>query len=151
MNIKELLELAGELGKVVVVDDSGNVKGVFVTYESFQRLMGSNLAQSDSPESDVAEKVNRAIIEAQMQDDDDLPAAEAAVAVPVESVGGAPQRLNSLLSKRAEELFKSIPQNKAAVREKVDMRAEVIDPNFDWNAPEGGNDDEEIRPNFDNI
>ncbi len=155
MNLQELLKIAGEQGKVVVVDESGNVKGVLLTYDAFQQLSKTNEtaalapAKPITPAEDQTEKVNRAILEAQLNQEEsveNLPPMAATMQPQVE-------RLDSLLSRRAEQLFKSMPHNRsdAIPRTVVDMRSEVIDPNYDFNAPEISVDDEEIRPNFDDI
>lgn len=146
MNIKDLLQIAGEQGKVVVVDESGEVKGVMVSYSEYQKLTGNTgLKEKPTPE-DVTEKINRAILQAQLMEDATVDVA------PTPPPAKPAQRLDSLLSKRAEQLFKSMPANRNGnSRPAVDMRSEVVDPNFDYNAPVVTSEDEEIRPNFDDI
>ena len=142
MTIQELLKLAGDQGKVVVVDEAGDVKGVFLSYESYQQTAGTSLA-SVKPVAPDPEIVNREILEAQLQDDAVLPA-------PAEAVqSDTAERLDSLLSRRAEQLFRAMPHR--VERDFHDLRSEVIDPNFNFNAPDVSTDDEVIKPNFDDI
>ncbi len=148
MDLKELIQIAGEQGKVIIIDDNGEVKGVFVAYDSNAR--NGKPEQSAEQKKDIdPEKINRAILEAQLQDEA-TPTPAVAVPEPDALIPPA-ERLDSLLSRRAQELFRSVP-NKAE-RKVVDMRAEVIDPNYDFNAPEVSSEDENeiIRPNFDDI
>lgn len=148
MNIKELLSLAGDQGKIVVVNDLGEIKGVYLAYEEYQKLVGHKpVAHAKKTETEnEAEKINRAILEAQLKDE----------TTPLDPIPTAPlyqpvERLDSMLSRRAEQLFKSMPHREIPRSPQVDMRSEVIDPNFDFSAPSVTNDDEVIRPNFDDI
>lgn len=128
--MKELLQLAGREGKVIVVDEQGDVQGVLLTTEYYQKLVGARQEMKRVVE-DFAEKVNREILQAQLSED-----SEPAVS--------APERIDSILSERAQDLFKSMPYGRNGIKPTVDLRSEVIDPNFDFNA-------EEIKPSFDDI
>lgn len=145
MNIKDLMQLAGKQGKVIVVNELGDVQGVFMSFNAYQKLSGSIpiTEVKEQPKPDP-EKINREILESQLAEEEILSATED----PAKIEKQAPlEKLDSLLSKRAEQLFKSIPYNYTG---RPDLRSEVIDPNYDFNAPES-NDDEVIKPSFDDI
>lgn len=146
MNLKDFLQLAGKQGKVVIVDEAGEVKGVFLPYDEYQKIVGEKSAKPEPTAEDVAEKVNREILQAQLEEvisssdggtsqsnlqnvtiENDL------VDEPVD-VSFTAERIDSLINKRAQDLFKSIPYNFTAAPE-VSSAAS----------------DEEIKPNFDDI
>lgn len=140
MTLDDLLKLAGEQGRVVVVGEDGAVKGVFLPYEHYQKISGGK--SYDQQKEDVAEQVNREILNAQLEEVmapsdvviSHLP--QTPVPIPEESVlefSTNAERIDSLLSKRAQNLFKSIP--------------------YDYSVPEvnTASADEEIKPNFDDI
>jgi hypothetical protein len=145
MNLKDLLKLAGEQGKVVVVDELGEVKGIFMTYEAYGQMQGSVVQATPKETEPESERINRAILEAQLKDETTPPT----LSPESHTLSQPAERLDTLLSKRAQQLFRSMPYK--SERPINDMRSEVIDPNYDFNAPETSNDDEVIRPNFDDI
>lgn len=112
---------------MVVVGEDGSVKGVFLQYDDYQKISGGK--SIEEKKEDLAEKVNREILQAQLEE----------VISPADggsgtgSIENTAERIDSLLSKRAQELFKSIPYN--------------------YSVPEVATaaDDEEIKPNFDDI
>lgn len=130
MTIQELLKLAGEQGKVVVVDEQGELKAVLLTGSEYQRLAGA--ASTDTAESE-AERINREILLAQLEEVMGLPATMPSIAEP-------PERIDSVLSRRAEDLFRSLPIDKPPIH-----------PYQNFTTPEVTSTDEEIKPNFDDI
>ncbi len=127
MNIPDLLKLAGEQGKVVILDEQGNLKAVLLSGDDYQTLTGGQTAQQTA-ETD-AERVNREILQAQLEEVMALPGIAQPDMDPPESIG-------SVLSRRAEDLFRSLP----------------INPHTNFSAPEVTTEaDEEIKPNFDDI
>ena len=144
MTIKDLMQLAGKQGKVIVVNELGGVQGVFLSFDSYQKLVGVPEAKIE-PKHD-AEKINREILDAQLSEESIMSATEDQTLAPAQP---PIEKLDALLSKRAEQLFKSIPYNYNGHTSR-DLRAEVIDPNYDFNEPESS-EDEVIRPSFDDI
>ena len=147
MELKDFLQLAGQQGKVVVIGEDGNVKGMFLSFDEFQKLSGQDPSAAKAPPQDLTEKANREILQAQLEEvisstNGGLGAAmpepeeiEAQIIEPLE-------RIDSVLSKRAQELFKSIP---------VDPMP-MDYPYRDYTTPHvSHNSDEEIKPNFDDI
>ncbi|MEZ4180177.1 MAG: hypothetical protein R3B41_01490 [Candidatus Doudnabacteria bacterium] len=71
MNIQELLKIAGKQGKTVVVDQAGQVLAVLLSPEHYQKL--SKLAEQGNHSrreiKDAIERVNQAIMRAQLEDD----------------------------------------------------------------------------------
>lgn len=131
MNVDEFLKLAGEQGKVVVLGEDGSVKGVFLQYAEYLKISGNK--SYDQQKEDVAEKANREILQAQLEEV--MSPTDVAFANSVNSAEFASnaERIDSLLNKRAQNLFKSIP--------------------YDYSVPEVATTatDEEIKPNFDDI
>ncbi len=196
MNIQELLKIAGEQGKVVIVDAEGSIQGVYLDYVEYQKLTCTSTkgAKPSDKLNEQIERINREILQAQLEevtapvnlpttsvnkddyidpviadvitnllDDSNFLVKEAVVET--QAINQSQQQrtansLNELLSKRAETLFGNYP-GPSAPAPKVeiadnDLRAEVMDPNFDYgdNSDEHGDeavDDETIRPNFDDI
>lgn len=133
MDLKDFLQLAGKQGKVVVMGEDGNVKGVFLPFSEYQRLSGMPVKEAVEKE-DIAEKVNREILKAQLEEvistvDGGTARSQFVQPEPLEPV----ERIDSLINRRAQDLFKSIP-------------------NYDYVPPEvATSNDEEIKPNFDDI
>ena len=112
-SLQDLINLAkADGGKFFVIDDSGDAKLVIMSVEDYQRML---LGKLQRQVKDV-ESVNKMITQVQLQDD--LP-----VAPQPKSVTKGP----SLIHQRA------FPP--------VDLRAEVIDPSFDFEGPKVGIDD----------
>lgn len=173
MDLKDFLKLAGQQGKVVVMGDDGNVKGVFLSFDEFQKLSGQlsdQVYEKPAPQEDISEKVNREILQAQLEDvisttdggngnpsamqfDEETEEDETEVdGEDKEDDEGEfidlnpPERIDSVLSKRAQELFKSIPYD-------PENNSDLIQsPYKDFKTPEvATSSDEEIKPNFDDI
>ncbi len=136
MNLKDFLNLAGQQGKVVVIDEDGNVKGVFLSFDEYQKISGNK--SYDQQQEDIAEKANREILQAQLEEV--IAASDGGTAV------NLPERIDSVLSKRAQELFKSIPFDEPG------MQPTLNSPHRDYRTPEvATTSDEEISTNFDDI
>ena len=115
MTLQDLINLTkDDNGKVFVVDLEGNVKLVMLNVEEYQRLLLGKLKQQVR---DI-EAVNEEIIKAQLQEEPTMPE--------------VPTPLSQTLNKRAQELFKS---RKGPASFQQDLRSEVIDPSFDFEAP----------------
>ncbi len=147
MNLKELLKLAGEQGKVVIVGDDGDVKGLLLTYAEYQK----NHPQQDSTDARPdPEKINREILEAQLKDNiapsnHNLETVAAEVTMP-ESIG-------QILQERAQNLFVSKPAPPTLNEINYDPREESEHPALQRTASStiSLTDDEEIKPNFEDI
>lgn len=139
MEIKDLLKLAGEQGKVVVVGEDGSVRGVFLQLEDYQKISG-NKSVAEQKE-DIAEKVNREILQAQLEEviaPSDIAISNSPLNLPLALEVTEPQefsnnaeRIDSLLNKRAQNLFKSIPYNYSVPDVVTSAEDEEIKPNFD--------------------
>ncbi len=109
-NLQDILNLAKiDGGKFFVIDETGEAKLVILPMEEYQRLL---LGKLQKQILDV-EKVNREILKSQLQED--------RPAVPV------PQQ--------APVAVKGPTITHAPAFPRVDLRAEVIDPSFDFEAP----------------
>jgi hypothetical protein len=160
MNLKELLQFASSDGKVMVVNEDGEVKGVFLSFEEYQRLAGGATAANTAPFAPDPEKINREILEAQLsdtvdttnqnletiQDDQDVVAPHSVI---------MPTPIKNILHRRAKDLFMNQPYGRQEPPH-YDLREEVIDPTF--GVPQSNTQpvvetegDEEIKPNFDDI
>ena len=147
MNIKDLINLAGEEGKVVVLGEDGEVRGVFLVYNEYQKLAAIKPIRKPKQEQ-VIEEVNRAIMQAQLSEGIDTENKNLEI---VTKDPNPPQPLNQLLSKRAQEIFGDKPFGRGE-EPLYDMRAEVIDPHYGAPQPVVESDnDEEIKPEFDDI
>lgn len=147
MNIKDLLNIAGEQGKVVIMDSEGEVSGVLMSLEEYRNLTDLQLKKPE-PKLDP-EIINKEILNAQLSDTVELPTKNLEV---IESPATSPSPLGNLLSKRAEELFSEKPFGRGE-QPAYDMRSEVIDPNFGKPLQPviESDNDEEIKPEFDDI
>ncbi|HVY68028.1 MAG TPA: hypothetical protein VHA30_04010 [Patescibacteria group bacterium] len=115
-SFQDIISLAkADGGKFFIMDEQGNPQLIIMSIEEYQRLLLNKLQQQVT---DV-EKINREILEAQL----DEHAAEEAVKTSfrgptVTSQGQADGR-----------------------RQSVDLRAEVIDPSFDFEGPKNDLED----------
>ena len=104
--LKDIITLcSGDSGKVFVIDEAGDVKLVIMDVAEYQKLLLGKLQRQIV---DI-EKINQEITKAQLLDDSTPPAVEPTLSGPTYQSNGAPAR--------------------------VDLRAEVIDPTFDFDAP----------------
>lgn len=147
MNLKDLLKLAGEQGKVVIVGEDGEIKGVLVSHSDYSK---SNPAfDKPVPPVEDPEKVNRAILEAQLKDNMDLSGGSNLETI--EPDLKMPEPISQILQDRARNLFVARPAP-ALEDYAYDPREEVVDPKYGRvNAPLVSVDQEEIKPNFDDI
>jgi hypothetical protein len=155
MNIKDLVNLAGEEGKVVVLGDDGEVKGIFLVYNEYQKLAAIKPIRQEAPRPDP-ELINREILKAQLSDTVEVSNKNLeTIEEPTESdaVLSSPQPLGNLLSKRAQEIFGEKPFGNST-QPLYDMRSEVIDPSFGRPPLQPvveSDNDEEIKTDFEDI
>ncbi len=154
MNLKELLQFSDRNGKVMVVNEDGEVKGVFLSYEEYKRLAGAVGGTQSIPAAPDPEKINREILEAQLSETIDT--SNQNLETIQDDVDGVvpysvimPTPIKNILHRRAKDLFMSQPYGRQEPPH-YDLREEVIDPTFGqpFVDTEG---DEEIKPNFDDI
>jgi hypothetical protein len=115
-NLNDLINLAkADGGKFFVIDESGDAKLVIMSVEDYQHLL---LGKLQRQVLDV-ESINKEILRAQMED------------VPVSSANSKPQAKGpSVVNEPA--IFES---PSSVHHQPVDLRAEVIDPSFDFEGP----------------
>ncbi len=137
MNIKDYLHLAGEQGKVVIVGDDGKVQGVLLPYDEYKKIAGNMPVEPKQSAEDIAEKVNREILQAQLEEvisSSDAAKPEAILPDPLDPpvYSSNAERIDSLINKRAQNLFKSMPYNYTGTPEvKNETQDEEISTNFD--------------------
>ena len=109
----DLINLAkADGGKFFVIDEEGNAKLVIMSIEDYQRLLLGKLQR----QVEDIEQVNKIILKAQLNEDLSVaPSQESKFAGPQVISNGTPNR--------------------------VDLREEVIDPSFDFEAPKIDIDD----------
>lgn len=121
-NLQDIINLAKvDGGKFFVIDEKGDAKLIIMSVEEYQRLL---LGKLQKQVLDV-ENINKEILKAQLQDN-----TEAAPAVPKPfTQASAPwQKFGPKVMSEPE-----ISKN--------DLRAEVIDPSFDFEGPKVEIDD----------
>lgn len=123
-NLQDIIKLCeADQGKVFIMDEQGDVKLVILGVEHYQDLMLGSLKQKVASVVADLETANSEILQAQLEEDEGFRSfAEAA-------------------SGRFGELKR---RNMSP-----DLRQEVIDPTF--GNPQHDNDNEIIRPDFDDI
>ena len=115
-SLQDIIKLIGsDDSKAFIMDESGEIKLVVMGVGEYQRMLLGKLKQQVQ---DV-EEINRRILEAQLRESD------------------APAATSTPTGMTAE-------QSAAQKPKRVDMRSEVIDPNFNFDA-------EVIKPDFDDI
>lgn len=140
MTIKDFLHLAGEQGRVVIIGDDGKVQGVLLPYNEYKKIAGNVPQEPKLSAEDLAEQVNREILQAQLEEV--ISVADAAmpeVVLPDPSLVQEPpvyssnaERIDSLINKRAQNLFKSMPYNYTGTPEvSTNGQDEEISTNFD--------------------
>jgi hypothetical protein len=113
-NLNDLINLAkADGGKFFVIDESGDAKLVIMSVEDYQRLL---LGKLQRQVMDV-ETINKEILRAQLEEEPVLPKPE----TKVPTISNRP------------------PIHEP--RNAVDLRAEVIDPSFDFEGPKVEIDD----------
>jgi hypothetical protein len=131
MNLKDFLKLAGQEGKVVVVGEDGEVRGVFLPLAEYQKLAGE---QTEKPAENLVEKANREILQAQLEEvisSVDGGTASSQFTAEALSQNLPAERIDALLNRRAQELFKSVPNYHYTPPEVTSLADEEIAPNFD--------------------
>lgn len=153
MNLRELLNFAEDEGKLAVIDQDGKVLGVFLSPDQYERLKHGTVTKPTPQVSPDPEAVNRAITQVQLQEVDLMPPATTAHTVPQQlpqpHPSGTAVHINTLISERAQELFRSMPFGRMP-QPTVDLREQVIDPNFNFGTADNG-EDEEIKTSFEDI
>ncbi len=132
MDLKEILQLVGEQGKVVFVDENSEVKGILLSLKEYRATANisrpDSLTQPVNPQTvDLAEQVNKEILQALLEEV--ISSEDGGTATPLDL--NPPERIDSLLSKRAQDLFKSIPNYTYVPPEVITSIDEEIKPNFD--------------------
>lgn len=103
-------------GKFFVIDETGEAKLVIMGVEDYEKLLLNKLATKLEQQAEDAEKINREILKAQLQE--------------TESTAEAIDKPKALPS--VQQKFQPPRQ---------DLRAEVIDPSFDFEGPKVEIDD----------
>lgn len=112
-SLQDIINLSkADGGKFFVIDETGDARLVIMSVEDYQKLL---LGKLQRQVKDV-ENINREIIKAQLNEADIIPAVE------------VPKPVAPKVEVRHE-------------RAKVDLRAEVIDPSFDFEGPKVEIDD----------
>jgi len=118
-NLNDLINLAkADGGKFFVIDESGDAKLVIMSVEDYQRLL---LGKLQRQVLDV-EKINKEILKAQLEEDIPLQKTETK----------GPSVRNETFSPYSSSTEHHQP---------IDLRAEVIDPSFDFEGPKVDVDD----------
>jgi hypothetical protein len=121
-SLKDLINLIGQDGsKAYVLDETGEIKLVVLSVDEYQRVLRGKLRQ----QVEDIEAVNKQIVQAQLEDDSRAPQALSATSNLPAALGGV-----------------------KPARSAVDLRSEVIDPNFDFNTSDDG---EAVQTEFDDI
>ena len=110
-SLQDLINLAkADGGKFFVIDEKGEAKLVIMSVDDYQRMLLGKLQRQIL---DV-EKINKMITQAQLQEEEkispvvDIPKAKTSQGLKIENIPASPR---------------------------VDLRAEVIDPSFDFEGP----------------
>ena len=120
-NLQDLINLAkADGGKFFVMDETGEAKLVIMSVEDYERLLLGKLQKQIREQELDAEKINREILKAQLQD---TPAQAAAPSIPKPKFSGP-----------------NVSENKPLAH-RPDLREEVIDPSFDFEGPKMEIDD----------
>lgn len=120
-NLEDIIKLAeADGGKFFVIDTKGEAKLVIMGVEENQKLLLGKLQRQIKEQAEDIEKINQEILQAQLKEQDaDVPN------VPKPQ----PRR-------RAPYVLEG-----QAPTPGVDLRAEVIDPSFDFEGPKMADDD----------
>lgn len=118
-NLQDIINLAkADGGKFFVMDEAGEAKLVIMSVDDYEKLLLGKLQKQVKQQAEDVEKINREILKAQLQETDK----PAAVEVPRPKITGP-----------------TISEERQILRQ--DLRAEVIDPSFDFEGPKMGIDD----------
>ncbi len=144
-NLQDIINLAKiDGGKFFVIDETGEAKLVILPMEEYQRLL---LGKLQKQILDV-ENVNKLITKIQLEED-----------ITPQNLKGSPrsdQQIWSGIGAQLQEVIPSVPNPSQVMPQptvkgptlshtpaftRVDLRAEVIDPSFDFEAPKVEIDD----------
>ena len=121
-NLQDLINLAKvDGGKFFVIDESGDAKLVIMSVEDYQRLL---LGKLQRQVMDV-ETINKEILKAQLEEQ------------PISSVVTKTETKGPSVRNESFSPFSSSTEH----HQPVDLRAEVIDPSFDFEGPKVEVDD----------
>lgn len=130
-NIQTFLNLAKQLGKVVVVNEQGEIVGVVLSPEEFQKTTGLGaFGLRQSKQTMDAEEINRQITAAQLEEQASETSRTAAPAAP---------RKERHFGSRPPQNLPSGPTRREPTK-MPDLRQEVIDPSFDFDSDSGDED-----------
>jgi hypothetical protein len=120
-SLQDLINLAkADGGKFFVIDETGDAKLVIMGVEDYQRLL---LGKLQRQVMDI-ESVNKEILKAQLEED------------------VVPQAAPKIPAKGPSISHESVTyENSTEHHQAVDLRAEVIDPSFDFEGPKVEIDD----------
>ena len=121
-NLQDLINLAkADGGKFFVIDESGEARLVIMGVDDYQKLLLGKLQRQIKQQTADVEAVNKEIIRAQLAEDLENP---------------------STMEKPASRPLTKGPTVTAELPiSKTDLRAEVIDPSFDFEGPKVEIDD----------
>jgi hypothetical protein len=121
-NLNDLINLAkADGGKFFVIDESGDAKLVIMSVEDYQRLL---LGKLQRQVMDV-ESINKEILRAQLEEQ------------PISSAVSKSETKGPSVRNESFSPFNSSTEH----HQPVDLRAEVIDPSFDFEGPKVEIDD----------
>ena len=119
-NLQDIINLAkADGGKFFVIDESGDAKLVIMSVEDYQKLLLGKLQRQVKQQTQDIEKINKEILKAQLQEPENISA----------------DRPISIRKPAAP----TVKTNPGIAR--YDLRAEVIDPSFDFEGPKVEIDD----------
>ncbi|MBL8030127.1 MAG: hypothetical protein JNN11_02665 [Candidatus Doudnabacteria bacterium] len=117
-NIQDLINLAkADGGKFFVIDETGEPSLVIMSVEQYQELL---LSKVEEPEIDV-ENINQEILKAQLSEPEEF--------------------ISPKQSSASQRSFVPKAFGYSGINRQPDLRAEVIDPSFDFEMPKGESDD----------
>lgn len=129
-NLQDLMNLAkADGGKFFVIDETGEARLVILGVDDYQKLLLAKLQRQIKQQADDVEKINKEIIRAQLLEDAELPST---AEKPVHRQEKGP----SVSYQPANQKSESTNHHQS-----VDLRAEVIDPSFDFEGPKVEIDD----------
>ena len=137
-NIQDIIKLAKiDGGKFFVMDEAGNASLVIMSVEEYQKMLLGKLQSQTKQQSEDVEKINKIITQVQFQN-----------AHHPKNFKGLPRTDQSDWSGTGAQIFEeensvveTVPVKRQSQFMQPDMRSEVIDPSFDFEAPSFGMDD----------
>lgn len=131
-NLQDIINLAeADGGKFFVIDETGEAKLVIMQVEEYQKLLLGKLERQVKQQISDIELINRKIIEAQLKEDE-----KNIQQKNLEQGPGSFEAGESVGFKRPGPKPADLP-----IVKMQDLRAEVIDPSFDFEGPRQGLED----------